>query len=324
MAAPRSATVDPVLRGELIELLASSSQGKNPVGTDLRTETPEALSVRCVLFDVYGTLFMSASGDVGSAKTESLTVHFEGAMERAGFKILEAAAPSEAEQRYFQEIRNAHADARGRGVDYPEVDIIEIWTSVLAGLIVDRAISLSEVQSSDFETRAYLAATAYEVLSNPVQPMPGMLELISNLSKSELLLGIVSNAQFFTPLLFPAFLGKSHTLLGFRDDLCSWSYLAGRAKPSGLIFDPLLERLSRKGIAADAVLYVGNDMLNDVWAAREAGCRTALFAGDKRSLRLRTDDPRCKDLVPDLVVVSLLDLLDPLGLPVKGKKGSAR
>jgi len=31
-------------------------------------------------------------------------------------------------------------------------------------------------------------------------------------------------------------------------------------------------------------LYVGNDMLNDIWTATEAGCRTVLFAGDQRSL----------------------------------------
>jgi putative hydrolase of the HAD superfamily len=312
------------LRGELINLLASAAQDKIPENTDLLSDTPEILPVRCVLFDVYGTLFMSASGDVGSAQTESLTVHFRGALEKAGFKILDESAAPEAERRYFLEIHNAHADARERGIDYPEVDIFDIWTSVLAGLIDGRLISIPAISSSGFEDRAYLAATAYEVLSNPVQPMPGMQDTIYNLSKSEILLGIVSNAQFFTPLLFPAFLGKSHTMLGFRDDLCSWSYVAGRAKPSELIFAPLLERLSREGIAADAVLYVGNDMLNDVWTAKQAGCRTALFAGDKRSLRLRTDDYRCAGLVPDLVVVSLLDLLDSLGLSTNGRKGSAR
>lgn len=49
-------------------------------------------------------------------------------------------------------------------------------------------------------------------------------------------------------------------------------------------------------------LYVGNDMLNDIWTASQAGCRTCLFADDRRSLRLREKDKRCKKLVPDATV----------------------
>ena len=45
--------------------------------------------------------------------------------------------------------------------------------------------------------------------------------------------------------------------------------------------------LGKNGVAPGEVLYVGNDMLNDVYAAGQVGFRTALFAGDQRSLRMR-------------------------------------
>ena len=61
-------------------------------------------------------------------------------------------------------------------------------------------------------------------------------------------------------------------------------------------------------------VYVGNDMLNDVWAASEAGLRTAWFAGDSRSCRPREDDSRCRGLVPDVVLTSLMQL--PECLPI--------
>ena len=48
----------------------------------------------------------------------------------------------------------------------------------------------------------------------------------------------------------------------------------------------------QRGFPAERVLFVGNDMLNDVAAAAAVGLRTALFAGDQRSLRLREKDPR--------------------------------
>ena len=65
-------------------------------------------------------------------------------------------------------------------------------------------------------------------------------------------------------------------------------------------------RLDRKaGLRPDQALYLGNDMLNDVWTAGQAGLLPVLFAGDQRSLRLREDDPRCRDLRPARVLTAL-------------------
>ena len=63
--------------------------------------------------------------------------------------------------------------------------------------------------------------------------------------------------------------------------------------------------MKARGIDPTRTLYVGNDMLNDVYAAHEAGFKTVLFAGDRRSLRLRKDRPEVADLSPDRVVTSL-------------------
>lgn len=46
-------------------------------------------------------------------------------------------------------------------------------------------------------------------------------------------------------------------------------------------------------------------MLKDVWPAQAVGFRTALFAGDARSLRKRDEDERIRGVVPDLVVTEL-------------------
>jgi putative hydrolase of the HAD superfamily len=49
-------------------------------------------------------------------------------------------------------------------------------------------------------------------------------------------------------------------------------------------------------------------MLNDVYCANKAGCQTILFAGDKRSLRMRENDERCLAIKPDAVITSLAQL----------------
>ena len=76
------------------------------------------------------------------------------------------------------------------------------------------------------------------------------------------------------------------------------------------MFQNLVEHLEQRyGMMSEETLYVGNDMLNDVWTASQCGLRTALFAGDQRSLRMRGDDPRCADLEPDVIITKLSQLL---------------
>jgi putative hydrolase of the HAD superfamily len=63
------------------------------------------------------------------------------------------------------------------------------------------------------------------------------------------------------------------------------------------------------GFESNEILFVGNDMLKDIYPAKEMGMQTALFAGDSRSLRLRQEDPRLQNLTPDYIVNSLEQIM---------------
>jgi putative hydrolase of the HAD superfamily len=76
-----------------------------------------------------------------------------------------------------------------------------------------------------------------------------------------------------------------------------------------VMFKRAAEELSGIGIPVAATLYVGNDMLNDIRPASAVGFKTALFAGDGRSLRLRESDDRCRGRSPDLIVTDLRQLI---------------
>jgi len=76
------------------------------------------------------------------------------------------------------------------------------------------------------------------------------------------------------------------------------------------MFIAAVEKLEKMDISPHSVLYVGNDMLNDIYPAKTAGFKTALFAGDARSLRLRENHPQCKDLSPDIIITDLIQILD--------------
>lgn len=266
----------------------SSPLKPRPTGADPHIEPLPG--IRAVLFDVYGTLVISASGDIGLAGEQNADSAFAAALDAASVKATAGTGPEKLEQT----IRAFHAERTAAGVEFPEVDILDIWRKVL----------------SSREELAPLAVE-YEFRVNPVWPMPGLAQVLRDLRNSRLVLGIVSNAQFYTPLMLEGFLGISLDGLGFDAECCAWSYRLLEAKPSPRIYEEALAGLARAhGIAPGEVLYVGNDQRNDIWPASLAGCHTALFAGDARSLRLREDDPRCAHVVPDRIVTDLRQITD--------------
>lgn len=267
----------------------------NPAGVEQRGSLRHPLAA--VIFDVYGTLFSSGSGDI-TADPDKLE------KQRAIKWLLEAhSIKFDAEMiisRLFNEIKKEHAEKQSRGIKCPEVRIHRIWMRITG--------------TDDRETARRLAL-GYELIVNPPYPMPYVKDLLAACRIAGLEMGIISNAQFYTPLLFPYFFGKKPRELGFDPDLLIYSYVSGRAKPCTDMFEAAAQKLGAKGIAPESVLYIGNDMLNDIYPAAATGFQTALFAGDMRSLRLREDDQRCTDLAADLSVNSLAGIAEIIENP---------
>jgi putative hydrolase of the HAD superfamily len=255
---------------------------------------PPLPGIRAALFDVYGTLFSSAAGDIGAAigSSPSGASPFPARLESlAGDYGCSAADLRD----YFQGAVLAQHAARRGETACPEVRVEEIWAQF-------------PLRRSGQHNDPRELALRYELAVNPVWPLPGAAETLALLRDRGIIMGIVSNAQFFTPLLFEAFFGASPESLGFDRGLLTWSFELGEAKPAPALFAPARRRLEALGLQPENALYVGNDMLNDIFAAAQAGFTTALFAGDRRSLRLREGDPRTRGIMPDRVVRRLEDV----------------
>lgn len=279
----------------------SSFMGVQP--TDVQPVLRPLDGIRAVLFDVYGTLIISGSGDVGTEDVGSQPRAFADALAAVGLQYLGDEA--DGVRLLTQVIAVHHERDRQRGVEYPEVHIDEVWADVVARLKSDRRLVIPG-DRPPIDTA--ILALEYEVRSNPVWPVPGVAECLQQLREVKIPMGIVSNAQSFTRLLFPVLLGESLEELGFREPWCFWSYRYRQAKPGTFLFERAREAVVSAGIAAHEVLYVGNDMLKDIWPASRVGFRTALFAGDMRSYRPRTDDPRVSGLAPDLILTEFAQL----------------
>jgi putative hydrolase of the HAD superfamily len=286
-----------------------------PIGTKALVNLDPLEGIEAVIFDIYGTLLISASGDIGcqSLKGNIALKSFRNAGLKWETDLSEDALGLAIIKEYDAQIRMWHSEAKSRAIPQPEVDIVVIWKKCLAVLKNSHSVIVTRKDESELDHRDL--AMHFEVCNNAVYPMPDMEATLSKLSKQGCQLGIVSNAQFFTPMILNHFMGAplENKLPYFHADLQIYSYELGRAKPDRYLYDVLSEKLKTFDLAPQKSLYVGNDMLNDIYPAQQAGFQTVLFAGDQRSLRMRSDDPRCKDLKPDRIITSLDQIPTILG-----------
>ena len=256
---------------------------------------------RALLFDVYGTLFCSAAGDISHGAKEAAAGSASGAALES--LAAEFAMGGEDMRSFFHGKVTELYHARSAETRWPEVQVDHIWADFLRKQKTGLPAS-----GKNLDAAARELALRYELAVNPVYPMPGAAETIAALRKAGVVMGIISNAQFFTPLLFEAFFGGLPEDLGFDPELMIWSFKTGQAKPSPGLFDAAAKKLEAMGIAAGDCAFVGNDMLSDMYGAMQAGFLGILFAGDSRSLRLREDDQRLQGLRPDRIIRGLNEL----------------
>ncbi len=316
--------------GELITLINTLSSPITPIKPQIEEKIKRDKNIRALIFDVYGTLFVSGSGDIGIAKQMSnsnaaiAALEAEGIVEENLEEYLKEEIGNLTLNLLHTEIEEKHRQKRVAGIDYPEVDIVEIWEQVIEKL---KKTTLAGIRKDKIEEYNLLASTRgdtakrkllkriviqYEFRVNHAWPMPDMEETLRAIAKptTPIKLGIISNAQFFTPLMIEAFTNKTIEETGFDTRLVMWSYLEGIAKPSKVLFKKMHDRLVKiYGILPNETLYIGNDMLNDIFPAQALNFKTCLFAGDTRSLRLRENREECRDIKPDFIITELKSLL---------------
>lgn len=295
-------------RKDFIPIIKRNSAPLTAEKTGLKYSNNLSACIRACVFDIYGTLFISGSGDIGISGPVSKAEIFLEAFFSAGFEPQSGELGLFSQKNFEAYIRNRHAELQKEGIEYPEVRIESIWSALCGDAVTEGYLS-----SGFTEEMIYRLAIEYETRVNPVWPMGDLSALFRELRGKGIVLGIVSNAQFYTPLLFPAFLDAELEDLGFPGCLQIFSYEYEEAKPSQRLFEPIVTTLfDSRGIPPEETLYIGNDMLNDIFAASASGLTTCLFAGDRRSLRLRENHPCCNDLHPDAIVVSIEQILSLL------------
>ena len=294
-----------------------------PTPADIDCYGKKLPGVRAVMWDIYGTLFSVGVGDLEASLDESDRLQSAAAATLNEFHLAPALRQLTPDQPpavtlrdlYLRGIHESHQSSRTRGIEYPEVVIENIWLTIL------QQCSTAGYQPPTTEPLTHTALRCAYFFDSTLQQTslyPHAAQCLITLSRTGRRQGIVSNAQFYTPWHLRRLLQKAPPSPApdlssiITPNLCFFSYQLGFSKPNLQTFRRARAALQQLNITAAQTLYIGNDMLNDIWGATQVGWHTVLYAGDRNQTRLRPDDPRCTNLKSDVVITALSQLLDLL------------
>jgi FMN phosphatase YigB (HAD superfamily) len=216
--------------------------------------------VRAIIFDVYKTILEVCEAPLDAEKRwrNLLVQTFESSVD---------VSLEELADRCTDLIREDHREARGRGIDHPEVN----WPTVMKRAL-PKLDSLSEAKLANFIFR-------HAQLSRTLKLMPSCGSLLRRCAQSGILLGIASNAQAYTLRELQVALKRARLNLAiFQADLTFWSFQNGFSKPDPYVFQTLRARLQNRQIASEETLMVGDREDNDLGPAETVGWRIWQFS----------------------------------------------
>lgn len=211
------------------------------------------MSIRAVIFDVYGTLLeVGAPPSDADARWQKL------------FEEMLGTPPSVSRLEFSRQtslvIARRHAEARKRGIPWPEI----VWPSVVLEVLPMLA-RLSAQKLDEFLLRQMQ-------IGRTLRLADGAAECLRQWNDNGILLGIASNSQAYTLReLNTALQGAGVNLSTFDLELRFWSFENGFSKPDPHVFRILTARLEARGISPSETLMVGDRLDNDIEPAKAHG-----------------------------------------------------
>ena len=287
-----------------------------PVAIAPRTE--KLSDVRAVIFDVYGTLinYWRPGFDDGEQRRKFLMGAFREVSDRFCFtRFLVEMNPDEEPEKTLSDLYHGcialcHENESRKDIDFPEVKVEDVWALILL-MLKRRGYDPEKAFSGrDGSPARYLAYT-YNFFSLGRELYPGVVDALAALKKNNIALGIVSNAQFYTPIDLTLLIrGQSRGAYDdfnelFDPDLTFFSYEYNAVKPGVFLFEQLYNALYERQVLPRQAVFAGNDLVLDIGPAGQVGMRTALFAGDDKSVFFHGGE---KEIVPDIRFTSWNEL----------------
>jgi len=216
--------------------------------------------IKAILFDINGTL-IDIHTDEGNAEIYRALSHI---LTYQGIFMHRR----EVRDEYYRLMEVQRKTSREK---YPEFDVVELFRE----FIKQRVFEPGVIPPEKLKWLPVFLAEAYRGISrNRLQLYPGVLEVLNDL-RPRYKLAVISDAQSAWCLPEMHAVGID----GYFDAvIVSGDF--GYRKPDSRLFSAALTALE---VVPENVLFVGNDMYRDVYAAQRQGIKTVFFSSNQGS-----------------------------------------
>ena len=278
--------------------------------------------VRCVLWNVYGTLLALPGGELYFEHPQKLLMDVALDKTVQEFKMWGSMTRKPGQpgdylgQIYELVLGEQRVAAGGAGEKYPEVCSERVWEAIIKKLFQ---------KDYKFDTNFYGAlnefsrkvAYFFHASLQGTACYPGAAQALRAVAGAGLLPGLLADGQCFTTVQLQRGLAaqdetaKLDELVpeGLRFLSCD----VRARKPSERLYRSALQALAASGIGPGEVLHVGSRVQQDVIPARRLGMRTALFAGDRGSLQATPEQLGERASRPSVLLTELSQIAEVVG-----------
>ncbi len=277
--------------------------------------------IRAVVWNVYGTLLHLSDGQLRQQPEKKLFMQV--ALEKTikEFNMWHSmsrkpGAPWEYLYRqYMTLIDDAELEGTERKGDKPHVSSVAIWKKLI-GRLQKNKYEYDEDFYGDADELSEKVAYFFHINLQGVDAMPNALRALISVAKAGLTQGLLADAQSFTLVQLLRVLKGQGKLppLGqlFRADCLTLSFQVGTRKPSKTLYETCVDNLRQSSISPPETLYIASRVSDDLAIAKQVGMRTALYAGEKASLKASSADMTEPQRKPDRLITDLGQIKDLL------------
>lgn len=276
--------------------------------------------VRAVCWNVYGTLISLPGGELYFEHPQEMIMNIALDKTIQEFKMWGSMSrkPGQPSAYMKQMYDQVFSDLKGitvGGEKHPEVASHKIWEGILKKLL-QKEYTFDAGFYGSLNQLAEKIAYFFHASLQGTGCYPGAAQTIKALEESGKIQYLLAEGQCFTAVQLQR--GLQAQQEDMRLESCVpeerqiLSFQVGARKPSERIYRQALEKLSDQGIESHEVLHIGSRIEQDIEPGRRLGMRTALFAGDKASLRATPEQLKDSKCRPDALITELPQVLDLL------------
>lgn len=270
--------------------------------------------IKAVAWNIYGTLLRITDGDLLLLSDQQIRMQV--ALEKTiqEFNMWQSmtrksGAPWEyLFAQYKDVLEEMQLTVPAKKGDVGQVSSTKLWRKLISRL-EQKDYQYDVDFYGDADEYAEKVAFFFHSCLQGVAEMDKAALVVKAVAEAGIVQGLLSDGQSFTlTQLLRAF--QASTKLPpvgrlFAAGCVVLSFDVGVRKPSRTLFSTAAEGFAQHGLEPSEVLYVSSRWPDDLTVAKQTGFRTALFAGDKNSLRASAEELLTSDLRPDRLLTEL-------------------